>query len=69
MCPNEDRIKVFIKTTDGLKDCMVKDSKTGSELAFWIPKYILMRGKRSSLDIGLMSPQIRRLARIQDKIG
>ena len=69
MCPNEDRTKLFIKTTDDLEDWMVKDSKTDSELAFWIPKYIMMRGTKNLLDMGLMSPQMRRLARSQDTIG
>ena len=44
MCPNEDRTKLFIKTTDDLEEWVVKDGKIDSELAFRIPKYIMMRG-------------------------
>ena len=52
-----------------LETWLNKDEKTKPELAFWIPKYILMRGTKNFPDMGLMSPQMRRLARSQDKIG
>ena len=44
MCPNENRTKLFIKTTDDMDEWIVKDGKTDSGLVFWIPKYIMMRG-------------------------
>ena len=69
MCPSEGRTKLFLDTTDKLETWLNRDEKTEPELVFWIPKYILMRGTRSLLDMGLMSPQMRRLARSQDKIG
>ena len=69
MCPNEDRTKLFIKTTDELEKWMVKNGKSDSELAFWIPTCIMMRGTRNLLDMGLMLPQMRSLARSQDTIG
>ena len=46
LCPNEDRTKLFLETTDELEHWMVKDNKTNHEVAFWIPRYILMRGTK-----------------------
>ena len=69
MCPSEERTKLFLDTTDELEAWLNRDEKTEPELAYWIPKYILMRGTTNILDMGLMSPQMRRLAKSQDKIG
>ena len=69
MCPSEGRTKLFLDTTDKLEAWLNSDEKTESELSFWIPKYILLICTRSLLDMGLVSPQMRRLAKSQDKIG
>jgi len=39
------------------------------ELAYWIPKYILMRGNKPFADLGAMSPRMKALAQSQDMIG
>jgi hypothetical protein len=39
------------------------------ELAYWIPKYILMQGDKPFADMGAMSPHIKALAQSQDMIG
>ena len=44
-------------------------AKTDNELAFWIPKYIMMRSTKNLSDTGLMLPQMRRLAGSQETIG
>ena len=46
-----------------------KDGSTDQELAYWIPKYILMRGDKPFTDMGAMSPRMKALAQSQDKIG
>ena len=43
--------------------------QTDSELAYWIPKYILMQGARPLLEMGFMSPQFKALAASQDIIS
>ena len=48
---------------------MAKDSKTDSELVFWIPKYILMRGIKRLSEMEHMSQNMISLARSQDVIG
>jgi hypothetical protein len=48
---------------------MAQDNNTNPEILYWIPKYILMRGVKPLLDLGIMSPQFKALARSQDLIG
>ena len=55
--------------TEELEVLKCQDSKTDPELSYLIPKYIFMRGTRNLLDMGLVSPQMRKSARSQDKIG
>ena len=69
LCPNEDRTKLFLETTDELEDWMVKHGKTNHEVAFWIPRYILMRGTKHLSEMGCMSPQMTALKRSKDVIG
>jgi hypothetical protein len=53
---------------DKLCRWMEADKKTDPELAYWIPKYILMRGDKTFLALGYMSPKLKALAESQDKI-
>ena len=69
MCPSEDRTKLLIESTEKLKNWLNQDNKTERELAYWIPKYILMRGTKNMADLGCMSPQMSQLTKIQDIIG
>ncbi len=51
------------------KKCLEKDGSTDQDLAYWIPKYILMQGDKPFADMGAMSPRMTALAQSQDKIG
>ena len=69
LCPDEDRTKLFLESTDELDIWMAKDNKTNNELAFWIPKYILMRGTKRMSEMRHMSSEMMSLAKSQDVIG
>jgi hypothetical protein len=68
VCPNEDRTRLLVDTTDDLSDWLNQDYLTDLELAYWIPKYILMRGDKPFASLGTTSPRMRALAISQDKI-
>jgi hypothetical protein len=44
LCPNQDRTRLLKEQTKSLEEWLHKDDKTEPELAYWIPKYIQMRG-------------------------
>jgi len=54
---------------DELGKWLEKDSSTDQELAYWIPKYILMRGDKPFEEMCAMTPRMKALAQSQDKIG
>jgi hypothetical protein len=60
---------LLIDNADELEKWLQKDGSTDQELAYWIPKYILMRGNKPFADMGAMSPRMKALAQSQDKIG
>jgi hypothetical protein len=60
---------LLIDNADELEKWLEKDGSTDQELAYWIPKYILMRGNKPFADMGAMSPRMKALAQSQDKIG
>ncbi len=60
---------MLIDNTDKLGQWLERDGITDQELAYWIPKYILMRGDKPSADMGAMSPCMKALAQSQDMIG
>jgi hypothetical protein len=69
LCPDEDRTQLLLDSVNELAKWMEKDDKTDPELAFWIPKYILMRGDKPFSEMGRMSPKLQALAASQDHIG
>jgi hypothetical protein len=69
LCPNDGRTKLLIKNTDDLSQSLERDDKTDPELAYWIPKYILMRGDKPFSELSAMSAKMLSLARSQDIIG
>jgi hypothetical protein len=69
LCSNEERTQLLINNTDKLGQWLERDSITDQELAYWIPKYILMRGDKPFADMGAMSPRMKALAQSQDVIG
>jgi hypothetical protein len=60
---------LLIDNVDELEKWLEKDGSTDQELAYWIPKYILMRGDKPFADMGAMTPRMKTLAQSQDKIG
>ncbi len=69
LCSDEDRTRLLIESVNELTEWMARDNKPNPEILYWIPKYILMRGVKSLLDLGIMSPQFKALAHSQDLIG
>jgi hypothetical protein len=66
---NKDRTQLLIDNTDKLGQWLERDDITDPELAYWIPKYILMRGNKPFGDMGAMSTGMKALAQSQDNIG
>jgi hypothetical protein len=69
LCPDEDRTRLLIENVEKLSKWLDTDSRTDPELAYWIPKYILMRGNKPFLTLGYMSSKLKALAESQDQIG
>jgi hypothetical protein len=69
LCPSADRTQLLIDNADELGKWLEKDGSTDQELAYWIPKYILMRGDKPFEEMGAMTPRMKALAQSQDKIG
>ncbi len=61
-CPNEDRTRLLVETTEDLSTWLNKEHLTDLELAYWIPKYIMMRGDKPFASLGAMSPRMKALA-------
>jgi hypothetical protein len=68
-CPNEDRTRLLVETAEDLSTWLNQEHLTDLELAYWIPKYIMMRGNKPFASLGAMSPRMKALAVSQDKIG
>jgi hypothetical protein len=62
LCSDEDQTRLLIASVNELTEWMARDNKTNPEILYWIPKYILMRGVKSLLDLGIMLPQFKALA-------
>ena len=56
LCPNEDRTRLLVEMADDLERWLIKDYKICSEIAYWLPKYILYRGTKKFAELGAMSP-------------
>ncbi len=69
LCSDVDCTRLLIESVNELTEWMARDNKIYPEILYWIPKYILMRGFKSLLDLGIMSPQFKALAHSQDLIG
>jgi hypothetical protein len=48
---------------------MHQDRQTSLEIAYWIPKHILLQGQRTLIDLGPMSASMQQVATSQDTIG
>ncbi len=69
LCPANDRMRLLIENVDKLSKWLDTDSRTDPELAYWILKYILMRGNKPFSTLGYMSSKLKALAESQDQIG
>jgi len=69
LCPDDDRTRLLKEQVANLQKWLEKDDNTEMELAYWIPKYILMRGTKPFAEMGDMSDSMYQLAKSQDKIG
>jgi hypothetical protein len=69
LCPDNDRTRLLIENVDELSKWLDTDSRTDPELAYWIPKYILMQGDKPFLTMGYMSLKLKTLTDCQDCIG
>jgi hypothetical protein len=63
LCPDKDRTRLLIENVDELSKWLDTDSRTDPELAYWIPKYILMRGNKPFSNLGFMSSKLKALAK------
>ncbi len=69
LCLDEDRTRLLVDNVEELSKWLTKDDGKDPELAYWIPKYILMRGNKPFSTMGYMSPKLKALAISQDFIG
>jgi hypothetical protein len=69
LCPDKDRTRLLIDNVEKLSKWMEADRRTDPELAYWIPKYILMQGDKPFSTLGYISPKLKALAESQDRIG
>jgi mannose-6-phosphate isomerase class I len=69
LCPDADRTRLLKEQVANLQEWLEKDNNTEMELAYWIPKYLLMRGNKPLAEMGDMSDSMYQLAKSQDKIG
>ena len=69
VCPSKDRTKLLEEGVEQLTTWLHEDSRTNTELAYWIPKYVIFRGQRLMATLGPMSHAMRQAAISQDEIG
>ena len=68
-CPNEDRTLLLKQDAEELGAWLCEHDNSHPEIAYWVPKYILCRGAIKFAELGNMSPEMRRTAEAQDRIG
>ena len=62
LCPNAEQMRLLKEQVGKLQEWLVKDDNTDKELAYWIPKHLLMRGTRPFAEIGDMTDSMRKIA-------
>ena len=68
-CPDSGRTLLFKEGVEKLVSWMHQDGRTDPALAYWIEKYLLLRGCVSFASMGTMSTSLRQAAVSQDMIG
>ena len=69
LCPDEGRRRLFEESVTRLQVWMESGNHTDPEIAYWVPKYLLLRGCVWFSSLGAMSPSFLKAARSQDEIG
>ena len=67
LCPNKDRTDLLFDMARDLEKWML-DNYSHLELAYWIPRYIMLRGTRQLADFPAHTPEMLCVAVSQDKI-
>ena len=67
LCSDPDRTQLLHEMVDQLQRWL-NDSFTHPELAYWLPKYILLRGTRRLSSFPYLSPAMQKVAHSQDSI-
>jgi hypothetical protein len=57
---------LLIDNADELGKWLEKDDSTDQELAYWIPKYILMRGDKPFEDMGMLNSRASVVVDVKD---
>ena len=57
---------MLIDNADKLGKWLEKDGSTDQELAYWIPKYILMRGDKPFEDMGMLNSRASVVVDVKD---
>ncbi len=57
---------MLIDNADELGKWLEKDDSTDQELAYWIPKYILMRGDKPFEDMGMLNSRASVVVDVKD---
>ena len=59
---NNNRTSLLVKMADDLDRWLIRDHKTYSGIAYWVPKYILYHGTKKFAELGAMFPEMKALA-------
>ena len=66
VCPCDVRTRLLNENAEELGAWLFADGKTGPQIAYWVPKFIMYRGNLTFTEMGDMSPEILVLSRSQD---
>ena len=69
VCPDDGRRQLFADGVNQLQRWMETGNRTDPEIAYWVPKFLLLRGSTRFGSLGAMSTAMQRLANSQDEIG
>ena len=68
-CSDPGRTALFDEDVNDLYDWMMEHGRTDEEAAYWLHKYLLLRGEVNMLHLGEMSDRMKRVAAAVDEIG
>lgn len=68
-CPSDSRTQLFLDNVAELENWLALNNNTDSELAYWLIKYILGRGRLQFAELGHLSHDLQLAAVSQDRIG